>query len=167
MSLVVASCGGGSNSSEKIAQLEDSIARMQTRLDNQGINNSDNHETNNDNFNAFNGNESATETTTNDIVGVYKVIDKLGRVWIFTLNSDESATVSVEGSDAVGYGSWDDGHYDNGIWFDFEEEPRIIFPNMKEGFSGHGDMNSGYLYRSVNAAKSKDPHQRLEMKKIK
>lgn len=73
MSLVVASCGGGSNSSDKIAQLEDSIARMQTRIENQGTNAPENQETNNNTINDANGNDSETEASANDIVGTYKV----------------------------------------------------------------------------------------------
>lgn len=161
VSLVVASCGGGSNSSEadRIAQLEDSIARMNKQLNNAVPSDGVNAESN--------SNVSSVNASENDVVGTYEVKDHLDQVWIFTLNADESATVTKKGGDAVGYGSWSDDRYDNGIWFDFEEEPRIVFPNMQEGFFGHGDMNSGYLYRTVNAAKSKDPHQRLEMKKIK
>ena len=66
MSLVVASCGGSSNSSDKIAQLEDSIARMQTRIENQGTNDLENQETNNNTSNDANGIDSETEASAND-----------------------------------------------------------------------------------------------------
>ena len=105
--------------------------------------------------------------TSNNIAGTYEVIDKFGSKWIIILNSDESVNIHREGSDVVAYGSWDDDHYDGGIWLRMDEIPRIVFPNMEEGFRGYGDINGDYLYREVNSAKSKNPNQRLQLRKIK
>lgn len=168
MSLVVASCGGRANSTEieRIAQLEDSIKALNIKL--QSNTSAETQATKEESPYVSSGSTStSSHSNIQSVAGIYEVKDHLNQVWIFTLNSDESATVSKKGSDICGYGSWDDGNYDGGIWFNFEEVPRIVFPNMEEGFSGHGDMNNGYLYRNVNAAKSKDPNQRLIMTKIK
>lgn len=171
VSMVVASCGGSSKSTEaeRIAQLEDSIARMQTRYENQGINNSDNHETNNNSINDANGNESETEVTANDIVGVYKVTDALNNKWIIKMETDETATVSQEGKNVMHYGSWRYSGPNYGIMLSFslDDDPQITFPNMKAGFYLHPRIKNGYLYMSETASDAKNPKLRLAIKKVK
>lgn len=105
MSLVVASCGGGSNSSEKIAELEDSIARMNERLNDAGPSAEVNDETNSS---ASNSNESSVNMSENDVVGTYEFTDSEGHKFILTLNDDETAQIKV--NDLVRYGSWENTH---------------------------------------------------------
>lgn len=169
MSLVVASCGGSSNSSDKIAQLEDSIARMQTRIENQGTNDLENQETNNNTINDANGNDSETEASANDIVGTYKVIDALNNVWIIKMETDETATVSQEGGNVTHYGSWrySGPNYGLMLRFSLDDDPQITFPNMKAGLYLSPCIKDGYLYMTESALKAKNPKHRLPIQKIK
>lgn len=161
MSFVVASCGGSSNSSDKIAQLEDSIARMQTRIENQ--------ETNNNTINDANGIDSETEASANDIVGTYKVIDALNNVWIIKMETDETATVSQEGGNVTHYGSWrySGPNYGLMLSFSLDDDPQITFPNMKAGLYLSPCIKDGYLYMTESALKAKNPKLRLSINKVK
>ena len=162
MSLVVASCGGNSNSSEadKIAQLEDSIARIQSRHDNQENNSSANDI-------PTRANSTNTDTPINELVGSYIVEDAVNAKWIIKVNEDESATIAKEGSNDIFYMSWDY-HPSHGIGLSFNlgDPIRITFPNMKEGFQLTACIKDGYLYRNSSAIKAKDPKLRLPINKV-
>lgn len=103
----------------------------------------------------------------NAIVGTYEVKDVMKQIWVFTLNEDETATVSKKGSELVLYGSWEDtSGYNGGIELTFSDEPRIVFPSFDEGFYGvSGYFKDGYLYYGYMDVESKNPNKRLLVKK--
>lgn len=146
-------CNSSSNSDKaRIAQLEEQIEKLKSSQNS---------------IQTQRNVSSKSYSATNIIEGTYEVLDNLGTKWIIILNSDETVNIHREGSNVVAYGSWRDGNYDGGIWLRMDEYPRIVFPNMEVGFSGHGDINGDYLYSEVNSAKSKNPNKRLPIKKIK
>ena len=162
MSLVVASCGGNSNSSEadRIAQLGDSIARIQSRHDNQENNSSANDI-------PTRANSTNTDTPINELVGSYIVEDAVNAKWIIKVNEDESATIAKEGSNDIFYMSWDyHRSYGIGLSFNLGDPIRITFPNMEKGFQLTACIKDGYLYRNSSAIKAKDPKLRLPINKV-
>ncbi|MCH5347350.1 MAG: hypothetical protein J1E63_09580 [Muribaculaceae bacterium] len=152
-----------SNSADKarIAYLEEQIEELKSSQNSSETQNTST-------YNQEDNVTTKSSSSTNIIEGTYEVVDNIGSKWIIILNSDESVNIHREGSDVVAYGSWSNRISNDGsIWLAMDENPRIVFPNMEEGFSGHGDINGDYLYREVNSAKSKNPNQRLQLRKIK
>ena len=152
-----------SNSVDKarIAYLEEQIEELKSSQ-----NNSQNETTTylNNNENQTNIDNSKPSNYGN--AGTYEVIDKFEKKWIIILNEDETVRIQPDGSDVIGYGSWKK-FRDGQIWINMDEKPRIVFPNLEEGFFGHGVIYENFLYRTTDSAKSKNPNQRLQIKKLK
>lgn len=161
MSSVVASCGGNSNSTEaeRIAQLEDSIARLNKLIDKTADNNLQNQEKVDRSVV-----DIQEDRSDGRIEGSYELTDALNNKWILTLNNDRTATLDIKGTNSLFYGSWSVSR--SGIWLNFSQCP-IVFPSKAKGFVGHGEINNGYLYRTLSEAKAKNPRQRLPIRKIK
>lgn len=165
MSLVVASCGGGSNSSEKIAELEDSIARMNERLNDAGPSAEVNDGTNSS---AYNSNESSVNMSENDVVGTYEFTDSEGHKFILTLNDDETAQIKV--NDLVRYGSWEKYspiEYNPLVHFEGDEKPVITFPDHGTRDCQYLSIVGNYIYYKWESVKAKNPKLRLSIKKVK
>lgn len=167
MSLVVASCGGSSNSSEKIAQLEDSIARMNSSRDIRTTNSTESNSPNNpNNPNPITNATDNEESVADNIIGAFKVEDTLHKVWIIDVNTDKTATVSQEGTGNVCYGSWgNSSDYPLVLHFS-SDNPQITFPTMDTGFD-YGYIKDGYLYKTQGAVDAKNPKLRLAITKVK
>lgn len=162
MSLVVASCGGSSNSSDadRISQLEDSIANLNNKLNNGVPSVEVNAESN--------SNVSSVNTSENDAVGTYEFTDSEGHKFILTLNDDETAQIKI--NDLVRYGSWE--KYspieDNPlVHFDGDEEPVITFPDHGARDCRYMSIVGNYIYYEWESVKAKNPKLRLSIKKIK
>lgn len=169
VSLVVASCGGGSNSSDadRIAQLEDSIARMNSRTESTPKTyNSDYNETEyqqpQSSESKYSDNSAKNES---GYVGVYEITDNFGSPIIVNVNADETATLNYAGEEY--YGSWEkSSKYDFVIDFPWEGQPYIEFPSGKELVVALCvDENLAYDGRANLEAKN--PKKRLPIKKIK
>ena len=174
MSFGVESCGGnGKSDKERIAQLRDSvtqlkssIASLQTRL----------QQAESSAGNTINA-SSASSTPSHSNVsanpwGTYKVVDKKGKTFYFTLNEDKTATVKREGSKKIYYCSLTDFRFaDSGIWVDFsKDEPAIHFEGGVTDFydnAGQVVLKDGWLYSSTEKADSKHPKWKLKAEKIK
>ena len=99
-------------------------------------------------------------------VGTYEFTDEMNTTWVLILNSDNTATIGLKGSDKVAYGSlmdWGNGE----LWVKFSDEvPMIWFPSGKK----RGDqmpLVNGYLYYSPSSSDAKNPRNRLPVTKIK
>lgn len=164
MSLVVASCGGCSNSSKKIAELEDSIARMNKRLNNVVPSDGVNIESNSD----VSSNISSSNASENDVVGTYEFTDSENHKFILTLNDDETAQIKI--NDLVRYGSWEKyGPIEDNplVQFEGDEKPVITFPDQEAKDCHFLSIFGNYIYYGYESVKAKNPKLRLQIKKIK
>ncbi|MBD5307132.1 MAG: hypothetical protein HDS14_05845 [Bacteroides sp.] len=145
VSLVVASCGGGSNSSEadRIAQLEDSIAKLNSNEVSDG--------------NGTDGNNFST---------TYKAIDKHGTTFYFVLNEDKSAKATAKGMNGTVYGSWEDlSNINRGICIELSDYiPNIYYEAGTQEFHSVY-IKDGWLYAKGDYAKANNPQWRIKIEK--
>lgn len=170
--LILSSFGESSNSSDanRIAQLEDSITRLNIQLNVAlriaRLEDSIAHL--NTQLNAALAklaDQNESDAIYTKITGTYKFTDALNQQWTLTLNNDNSATLVKGSSESIIYGSWDEYGEKNPVSIDFEAA--IAFPNKIRGlFAGRGYLKNGYLYPKLDAARAKDPNKRLAIKKI-
>lgn len=170
ISFAVASCGGNSSSDkERIAQLEDSIARIlskqQAKTPSYGSG-SENKTSNT--FTATSSSEYDSNSASTNFLGTYKVIDATGHTFYIILNEDETANVKIEGSDVILYCSWEGLFLINkGIRIDFSDKRPIIY--FDGGVKKYGGMylKDGWLYAGNSEVESKHPQWRLKAEKVK
>lgn len=159
MSLVVASCGGSSNSTEadRIAQLEDSIANLNNRIADGSASKADNDSED------MQGNDS-----NNNHVGTYEFTDTQGHKFVLVLNEDETATIQV--NDLVRYGTWElyspIGNLPLVAFNNTNEQPQIALPN-EEKKCHYLAIVGNYIYEDWQNVESKNPRYRLPIKKIR
>lgn len=170
ISFAVASCGGNSSSDkERIAQLEDSIARIlskqQAKTPSYG---SDSENKTSNTFTATSSSEYDSNSASTNFLGTYKVIDATGHTFYIILNEDETANVKIEGSDVILYCSWEGLFLINkGIRIDFSDKRPIIY--FDGGIKKYGGMylKDGWLYAGSSEVESKHPQWRLKAEKVK
>lgn len=164
----MASCGGNSSSDkERIAQLEDSIARMQAKQQSEISSGSRNEPSRAFASTSITEYESTNGTSAN-FLGTYKVTDVSGRTFYFILNEDETANVKAEGSDEILYCSWTELFSINkGIRIGFSDKRPIVY--FDGGVKEYGSMylKDGWLYAGSSEVESKHPKWRLKAEQIK
>ena len=132
---------------------------------------------------ANNGSTVGTEPTTNStpssssnsssngqgIIGTYEFTDEINHTWVLKLNSDETATIQLKGSNSPAYGSWSDWREGNNrIYLDFSDQaPKVWFPAGEEDCYTLIIFDDGYIYRSNSDAKAKNPRKRLAITKVR
>lgn len=174
--MTLSGCGGGSNSAdqERIAQLEAQIAELQNQKSNTvetestNVDYSDSY-TSSDNSTASSSDNSTASSSSNgqNIIGTYEFTDKINNTWVVKLNSDESATIQLKGSNSPAYGTWSDWR-NNGIDVSFwDQQPKVWFPAGEETCYRFNIREDGYIYRSESDAQAKNPRKRLKITKIR
>ena len=166
---LVVSCNNSSNSADKerIAELEEKIAELQTNL-------------NNNKTSSVKTSTSTSERTSSRLysrskeeniaqwVGTYEFTDEAGNTWQIILNSDETALFEPQGGGSKRYGSWDYlPYYFPCLNISHDESPTIYFPDGPDSWIDYVCITDGYLYASNIAAKAKNPNKRLPIKKIR
>ncbi|MDE7154573.1 MAG: hypothetical protein K2O00_09080 [Muribaculaceae bacterium] len=156
VSLVVASCGGGSNSSDadRIAQLEDSIKILNNKLQSNITSEIQGDE-------ERSSYDPSSPTSSN---GTYQFTDVEGTKWKLHINSDKTAT--LEGNGNIYYGSW---YYSDGNpRVNFDETPHIGFPHSERLDSHYMTIIGEYIYGGDSGgtnSKAKNPRKRLSITK--
>lgn len=97
------------------------------------------------------------------VYGTWKCNDAFGAEWVIEINEDNTIRMS---SDGIIRGAGSLYQIEPSIWINTSSNPPIVFPNMKEGFSGFGVISDGYLYWDVDAYKAKNPSKRLSIRKV-
>lgn len=159
----MASCGGSSSEQRRIAQLEDSIAKLNS---NQVVEN-DNYSSSQSSAPAYTPSSTATESVPTNFVGTYKVTDKNGTTFYFILNEDETANVKTDGTDEVLYCSWTDlSSIKKGIRISFSDrKPILHFDAGVKSYQGSVYIKDGWLYAGSDEVESKHPQWRLKVQK--
>lgn len=110
---------------------------------------------------------------TNSIVGTYSITGPLDReALIVTINEDKTVQMKYESSDYIFYGNWDSlAGADNSAWCHFKNDNYTTPTRSYDDFDATRRMwtfviMDGYCYADYDAAKSKNPRQRNEAKKI-
>ncbi len=170
MSLVVASCGGNSNSSEadRIAQLEDSIRKIQSDKIVDGNNESKVESCSDDDSFSSSSQSKSVDSFGGDVEGTYEFSDNIN-TWVLVVNGDETAYIynKAKGDGVKAYGSWY--KYDSMKYaaFSFSDKaPRVFFPSGEETLR-YPRINNEWIYYNSSAADAKNPEKRLPLKKIK
>lgn len=170
MSLVVASCGGGSNSSEadRIAQLEDSIRKIQSDKIVDGNNESKAESCSDDDSFSNSSQSKSVDSFGGDVEGTYEFSDNIN-TWVLVVNGDETAYIynKAKGNGVKAYGSWYKYDHMKYAAFSFSDKaPRVFFPSGDETLRSPR-INNEWIYYNSSAADAKNPEKRLPLKKIK
>lgn len=170
MSLVVASCGGNSNSSEadRIAQLEDSIRKIQSDKIVDGNNESKVESYSDDDSFSSSSQSKSVDSFGGDVEGTYEFSDNIN-TWVLVVNGDETAYIynKAKGDGVKAYGSWYKYDHMKYAAFSFSDKaPRVFFPSGEETLR-YPRINNEWIYYNSSAADAKNPEKRLPLKKIK
>lgn len=170
MSLVVASCGGNSNSSEadRIAQLEDSIRKIQSDKIVDGNNESKVESCSDDDSFSSSSQSKSVDSFEGDVEGTYEFSDNIN-TWVLVVNGDETAYIynKAKGDGVKAYGSWYKYDHMKYAAFSFSDKaPRVFFPSGEETLR-YPRINNEWIYYNSSAADAKNPEKRLPLTMIR
>ena len=169
---ILTSCGGSNSADqERIAQLEAQIAELQNQIGNP-VETEPTTEDYSDSYTSSDNSTASSSSNGQNFIGTYEFTDEINNTWVLKLNSDETATIQLKGSDSPAYGSWSDwwainnGNHLIHLSFD-DQKPKVWFPAGEETCSYLNIINDGYIYFRDDDAKAKNPRKRLTLKKVK
>lgn len=172
MSLVMASCGGNSNSSEadRIAQLEDSIKTLNNKLQSNTYTEAQTAGLSSSTADASLNNNTNDLTTISSATGTYEFSDG-HNTWVLVVNDDETAYIYNKkgGENIKAYGSWDKYNYENYNRIDLQfidKQPEVWFPSGEKKLK-LPEIYEGYIYNNFASREAKNPELRLPIRKIK